>query len=140
MEAPSEKRATRQMPDRSPAISPQNENQTSQNGELLQAELLATVSHELRSPLTAINGYASTLLLHEYRITPEERREFLLIIKAASQRLEKLISQMLEVALLETDQIPLLLSPVNLVHLMNETIAAVEESIKGPQIPKALGS
>jgi len=44
--------------------------------ELLKAELLATVSHELRSPLASIKGYAATLLRHEDRISREERREF----------------------------------------------------------------
>jgi signal transduction histidine kinase len=38
-------------------------------GPLLKAELLATVSHELRSPLASIKGYAVTLLRHESRIS-----------------------------------------------------------------------
>src|SRR5256885_3309775 len=45
--------------------------------ELLKAELLATVSHELRSPLASIKGYAATLLRHEHRIARDERHEFL---------------------------------------------------------------
>ncbi|HCJ35323.1 MAG TPA: hypothetical protein DHV65_13640, partial [Ktedonobacter sp.] len=40
------------------------ENRSLQEMELLKAELLATVSHELRSPLASIKGYAATLLRH----------------------------------------------------------------------------
>lgn len=69
--------------------------------ELLSAEVLATVSHELRSLLTVIKGYATTLLLHEERITSQERHEFLLTIKEACERLEKIIARMLELAQLE---------------------------------------
>ena len=46
--------------------------------ELLKAELLATVSHELRSPLASIKGHAATLLRHERRISREGRHEYLL--------------------------------------------------------------
>jgi len=42
--------------------------------EVFKAELLATVAHELRGPLTAIEGYAATLLRHERRISRKERR------------------------------------------------------------------
>jgi K+-sensing histidine kinase KdpD len=59
--------------------------------ELLKAELLATVSHELRSSLASIKGYAATLLRHERRISREERHEFLLAIKEASDRLAAVI-------------------------------------------------
>src|SRR6185312_2675167 len=48
--------------------------------ELLKVEWLATVSHELRSPLTSIKGYAATLLRYESRISREEQHEFLLAI------------------------------------------------------------
>ena len=56
--------------------------------ELLKAELLGTVSHELRGPLASIKGYAATLLRHEHRLAREERHQFLLAIHEASDRLE----------------------------------------------------
>ena len=70
--------------------------------ELFKAELLATVSHELRSPLASVKGYAATLLRHERRISREERHEFLLAIKEASDRLEAVIDRLLEISQLET--------------------------------------
>jgi len=95
--------------------------------ELLSAELLETVSHELRSPLTIIKGYIATLLMHEERVSLEERHEFLLTMKEACERLEQIIARMFELAQLETGQVTLQLSPVNLTHLIRETIIAVEQ-------------
>ncbi len=63
--------------------------------ELLKAELLGTVSHELRSPLASIKGYAATLLRHERRLSREERHQFLLAINEASDRLELIIERLL---------------------------------------------
>src|SRR5947208_17075467 len=66
--------------------------------ELLEAELLGTVSHELRSPLASIKGYAATLLHHERRISREDRHQFLLSINESSERLEIVIQRLLEVS------------------------------------------
>jgi signal transduction histidine kinase len=101
--------------------------------ELLKAELLGTVSHELRSPLASIKGYAATLLRHERRISREERHQFLLAITEASDRLEVIIQRLLEVSQLETGEVTIDRSPVDMVYLVRESIAAIEESISGKQ-------
>ena len=88
------------------------------NMELLKAELLATVSHELRSPLASIKGYAATLLRHDRRIARDERHEFLIAIHEASDRLATLIDRLLEMSQLDTGAITIERSPVNLVHLI----------------------
>ncbi len=86
--------------------------------ELLKAELLGTVSHELRSPLASIKGYAATLLRHERRISREERHQFLLAITEASDRLEIIIQRLLEVSQLETDEATIDRSPVDMEYLV----------------------
>src|SRR5215467_536604 len=85
--------------------------------ELLKAELLGTVSHELRSPLASIKGYAATLLRHERRISREERHQFLLAITEASDRLEVIIQRLLEVSQLETSEAAIERSPVDMKYL-----------------------
>jgi len=95
--------------------------------ELLKAELLGTVSHELRSPLASIKGYAATLLRHEHRLAREERHQFLLAINEASDRLELIVERLLEVSQLETGQVTLQRSPVDLVRLAGEAIAVMQE-------------
>ncbi len=104
--------------------------------ELLKAELLATVSHELRSPLASIKGYAATLLRHERRISREERHEFLLAINEASDRLEVVIDRLLEVSQLETGTIMVDRASVNLTHLAHEAIIALEERLVNGQDDK----
>jgi signal transduction histidine kinase len=66
----------------------------------MKTELLGTVSHELRTPLAAIKGYATTLLQHD-RMRADLRREFLSIIDSESDRLEELISNLLDMSRLE---------------------------------------
>ncbi|HEX6555976.1 MAG TPA: HAMP domain-containing sensor histidine kinase [Ktedonobacteraceae bacterium] len=99
------------------------------NMELLKAELLATVSHELRSPLSSIKGYAATLLRHERRIAPDERHEFLVAIHEASDRLATLIDRLLEMSQLDTGAITIERSPVNLARLIGEAIYAAEQRL-----------
>ena len=97
--------------------------------ELLKAELLGTVSHELRSPLASIKGYAATLLRHERRISREERHQFLLAINEASDRLEISIQRLLEMSQLETGEVMLERSPIDLAYLAAEAITAIEERV-----------
>ena len=99
------------------------------NREVLSAEVLGTVSHELRGPLTAIKGYASTLLRHDRLLARNERREFLRAISEASERLEVIIERLLEVSQLEAGQFPLTMAPLNLASLAEEAITALEERI-----------
>lgn len=105
------------------------------NMELLKAELLATVSHELRSPLAAIKGYAATLLRHEHRIAREERHEFLVAINEASDRLATLVDRLLEMSQLDTETVTIERSPVNLVHLIREAIYVAEERLQAGTFP-----
>ncbi len=101
--------------------------------ELLKAELLATVSHELRSPLASIKGYAATLLRHERRISREERHEFLLAITEASDRLAAVIDRLFEMSQLETGDITIELTAVNLAYLVREAITALEQRFVEPE-------
>jgi signal transduction histidine kinase len=98
-----------------------------QQMELLKAELLASVSHELRSPLASIKGYTATLLHHERRISRDERLEFLLAIHNASQRMELVIDRLLEMSQLETETLPLQFVPVDLTYIVREAITAREQ-------------
>src|SRR5215467_1448804 len=75
--------------------------------ERLQLELLATISHEFRTPLTVINGYTSTLLNRSQQLSPEEQHEFLQMIQQAGKRLEVLTDRLLEIVEIEAGAFPL---------------------------------
>lgn len=94
--------------------------------ERLATEFLATISHELRSPLAAIKGYAATLKRHGHRLGRAERDEFLQAIGDASDRLETLISRLMELARLEAGTLKPNLVPVDVVHLVKEALLAAE--------------
>ncbi|HEY4389332.1 MAG TPA: ATP-binding protein [Ktedonobacteraceae bacterium] len=98
--------------------------------DLLKAELLGTVSHELRSPLASIKGYAATLLRHEQHISPEERHEFLIAIDNSSDRLTVVVDRLLELSQLDTGSIQLEYAPVNIVQLTQDALIAAEEHMK----------
>jgi PAS domain S-box-containing protein len=69
--------------------------------EHLREDFVATVSHELRTPLSPIKGWASTLLQFGDTLEPEERRAAIQSILRQSQRLERLIVNLLEVSKIE---------------------------------------
>jgi len=73
----------------------------------LRSGLLANVSHELRTPLTSIKGFASTLLDPEVKWSEEEQRDFLQTIDQESDRLIRLISDLLDMSRLEASALKL---------------------------------
>lgn len=96
------------------------------DAEQLETEFLATISHELRSPLAAIKGYAATLRRYGSKLGRAERDEFLQAIEEASDRLEVIVSRLLQLARLEAGTLTPSLVSVNVVHLVREAIAAAE--------------
>jgi len=67
----------------------------------LKADFVASVSHELRTPLTPIKGFLMTLLREDRDFTQERRREYYKLMLTQTQRLERLIEDLLEVTRLE---------------------------------------
>lgn len=61
------------------------------------SNLIDTVSHELRTPLTSIQGYTSRLMRQDITIDEETRQKSLRIIKAQSERLKRLIEDLLTI-------------------------------------------
>jgi signal transduction histidine kinase len=98
----------------------------------LKAELLGTVSHELRSPLAAIKGYAATLLRHERRLAREERHEFLRAIVEGSDRLELLIGQLLEMSELSTGAFVLRHESLDVAPIIRDAIEHCERTLPSP--------
>jgi signal transduction histidine kinase len=92
----------------------------------LSAELLATIGHELRGPLTTIQGYAETLLRYESQLALAERQEFLRAISLASAQIGTLVNRFLELAQLETHTHAFFSAPVQMQALVQEAITAAQ--------------
>ena len=73
--------------------------------EKLRKELIANISHDLRTPLAVIHGYMETLILKEDKIEEEERRSYMNIILKNTDKLKKLVSDLFQLSLLEAKQI-----------------------------------
>jgi two-component system phosphate regulon sensor histidine kinase PhoR len=73
------------------------------NIEKMKSSFVAMASHELRTPLTAIKGFTSTLLMDD-SFSPDERREFLMIIDQECDRLRRLIDDLLNTARIEAGE------------------------------------
>ncbi len=88
--------------------------------ERLRAEFLAMVSHELRSPLMSIKGSADTLAEQSARLGPAERAQFFRIIQDQSEHMRGLISDLLDVARIQTGALPVDPEPADLRPLVEE--------------------
>ena len=73
----------------------------------LRRELVANVSHDLRTPLASLHGYLETLLMKEETLALEERRGFLDIAIRQSARLRRLVEELFELAKLDSQEVHL---------------------------------
>jgi signal transduction histidine kinase len=94
------------------------------------SDLLATVSHELRTPLGAIKGYGTALLRFGPRIRAAERREFLVAIDQATDRLAALIDDLLLAQRLEAGRLPMYPERVALPDLIDELVLESAERVR----------
>jgi signal transduction histidine kinase len=88
--------------------------------DVLRRELVANVSHDLKTPLAALQGYVDTLLLKEGGLTPEERRNYLQIASRSGERLSKLVSDLIELAKLDANEIRPASEPFSLAELAQD--------------------
>ena len=92
----------------------------------LRREFVANVSHELKTPLTSIRGYAETLL-HDGLEDEVNRRRFVETIHAQATRLEALVEDLLELADLERPDAVLEVKDWDLARITREMAAGFEE-------------
>ena len=84
-------------------------------------DFVASVSHELRTPLTSINGYLDLVSEQSENLTPEQR-DFLTVVKRNSERLMRLVGDLLFVAQVDAGPICLERLPVDLVTLVSDSV------------------
>lgn len=89
-------------------------------------DFLSQVSHELRTPMTSVRSF-SEILLNDDSVTDQERAQFVSIIHDESQRLTRLLDEILNISRLEAGTLSVPVEPVEL----NSAITAALNSIAG---------
>jgi two-component system sensor histidine kinase KdpD len=90
----------------------------------LKTALLSSVSHDLRTPLTAIKAAAGSLRDTKVRWTPEDTQGFLETIESQTDRLTAVVADLLEISRLEDGKVSLALEPVQVELLLTEVAHA----------------
>lgn len=88
----------------------------------LKFDIVAMLSHEMRTPLTSIKGYASALLLDDVEWDASQRREFITAIEEESDRLTGLVTEILDSAVIDAGELRIQTEPVLLPHIARQVV------------------
>jgi PAS domain S-box-containing protein len=94
----------------------------------MKSDLLATVSHELRTPLATIKGYSTMILDYFARLGTEETKDYVKSIDNATDRLAKLVDNLLDTSRMEAGLLKLEKSPTSMGRLIRGVV--VEASMR----------
>ncbi len=100
--------------------------------EKVRQDFVANVSHELRTPLSSIKGYSETLM--DGVSKAEERQEFLGIIYRESDRLAKLIDDLLDLSKIESGKMAMVFMPVGIAPVAKRSAGVLEKSARDKSI------
>jgi signal transduction histidine kinase len=92
----------------------------------MKTNFLANVSHELRTPLTSIRSFSELLLAFD---DPSVRQEFLQIINSESERLTRLVNDVLDVTKIESGYMDWHLQPLDLPVLLAESVRVFDATV-----------
>ncbi|HEY1721263.1 MAG TPA: ATP-binding protein [Magnetospirillaceae bacterium] len=120
--------SNRQLEEKSRALEAAGEelrraNERLQELDRLKDEFVSTVNHELRTPLTSIRSF-SEILLENPHLNADRRAEFCTIIVRETERLTRLINQMLDLARIQSGEFPTHLAPIDLAEIVRDATAA----------------
>ncbi|GHF39939.1 PAS domain-containing sensor histidine kinase [Streptomyces mashuensis] len=88
------------------------------------AELIATVAHELRSPLTSVKGFTATLLAKWERFTDDQKRLMLETVDADADRVTRLIAELLDISRIDSGRLEVRRQPVDIAAAVRRHVAS----------------
>ena len=101
--------------------------------EKMRSEFVANVSHELKTPITSVKGFAETLLSGDVP-DKETADQFLRIIYDESERLNRLITDLLELSKIEKQAMPLKITDVNVNQIINNSTQTISKFARDKNI------
>ena len=110
------------------------ENKIGGNVDKAQEEFVSTVSHELRTPLTSIKGFADTLLRAGNKLSPENQKKYITIIKEQADRLTRLVEDLLAVSRLELQSHQLTIRSLDIKKAINKVCDSLSSKAQNHKI------
>ena len=96
--------------------------------ERMKVELIANVSHDLKTPLTSVVSYAA--LLGEEEDLPPHVKDYIRILNEKARRLQVMVQDVFEVSKAASGELPLRLERLDLTRLLDQTMADMDEAIR----------
>ena len=111
----------------------------------MRRDLMANVSHDLRTPMASVHGYLETLLLKEPTLTQEDKKRYLEVALKHSRALSTMIAELFELAKLDAHEVELHTEPFSLCELGQDVLQRFEllaagrgvtlEGVLSPSLP-----
>lgn len=94
--------------------------------ERMRSEIMATLSHELRMPLSAIKGYTTAMLLEDVDWGADKQNEFLHLIDQECDNMQGMLKDILDSSLIEVEQLAIEHQPLRLPRLAHEVVVEMQ--------------
>ena len=94
----------------------------------LKSEFVSIASHELKTPLTSILGFASTLERRWDETSEEQRRQFVELIEEQAERLARLVGELLDISRIESAALPVKPEPIELAEALERACASFPDA------------
>lgn len=96
------------------------------------SDFVATISHELRTPMTAVFGAATTLLHREGELDEQQRRQLLEVLEAEARRLSHITEEVLLTSKLDREEVRILQEPVDVAEVVRTTVESMANRPNDP--------
>jgi len=114
----------------------QNILENKQRLELSHKQLIANISHDIRTPLTSLMGYLE--VLREQNLTGEERGEYLEVVYRKARLMHRMIEEFFELSRLESEDVQLALAPMDACEGIRELLAACYQDFVSASVTPAV--
>jgi two-component system sensor histidine kinase KdpD len=123
--------------DRAQALEDVTRGEAAKESERLRSLMIDSITHELRTPLTAIKAAASMLLLPK-TLDPAEQSELLTVIDEESDRLNQLVSEAVEMAQLDTQEVHMRFGAMAVEELVRRAMESCSSLLDGREVKVSL--